>query len=52
MKKQQINCNVFNCKHCDNKKCFCKLESIKVCNCDKDRNKKSTMCDSFEKENN
>lgn len=30
-----IKCNVSNCKHNDNDKCVCKLDSIKVsCSCD------------------
>ena len=31
---QNINCNVFECKHCNCDLEKCKLDEIKVCNCD------------------
>ena len=43
-----IKCNVSNCKHNDNDKCVCKLDSIKVscsgCDC---TNKEETICESY-----
>ena len=45
-----IKCNVSNCKHNDNDKCVCKLDSIKVsCSCDgcDCTNKEETICESY-----
>ena len=50
-KKQQIACSVHDCRHCDCEDDCCKLESIRVCNCDGDGEKEYTMCDSYDKEN-
>lgn len=46
-KKQIIKCNVYDCKHCDVENIVCSLKEIKVCNCNHDSNKQSTMCDSY-----
>lgn len=48
---QNINCNVFECKHCNCDLEKCKLNEIKVCNCDciKSKVKEETMCASYEK---
>ncbi len=46
-KEQKIKCDVFDCKHCDCESSCCSLNEIKVCNCNNDRDKESTMCDSY-----
>ncbi len=45
---KQIKCSVLSCKHYCSK--HCKLEKIKVCNCEDEEadDASSTMCDSFE----
>ena len=48
-KKQKINCDVFDCKHCNCDDCLCELEKIRVCNCNYNCDKESTMCDSYDK---
>ena len=45
--KQNIKCDVECCKHYDCK--CCGLDEIKVCNCENNKIKESTMCDNFEK---
>lgn len=50
MKKQKIDCTVFDCKYCDCDMECCKLGKIKVCNCADDKDKESTMCDSYKKD--
>ena len=52
MKKQKINCLVYDCKHCDCDCDLCKLDKIDVCNCADSESKEATMCDSYEKEEN
>lgn len=47
--KKQINCSVYDCKHCNCECDKCKLEEIKVCNCEGCGEKKTTMCDSYKK---
>ena len=46
-KKQNIKCNVFDCKFCDVENISCNLKEIKVCNCSHNNNKESTMCSSY-----
>lgn len=48
-KNQKINCDVFDCKHCNCDDCLCELEKIRVCNCNYNCDKESTMCDSYDK---
>ena len=50
MKKQKINCRVYDCKYCDCDCNICNLDSIEVCNCSNDHKKEATMCDSYKKE--
>lgn len=50
--KQNIKCNVFNCKHCNCDNCICELNEIKICNCNDSKDKESTMCDSYKKRKN
>lgn len=47
--KQYIKCEVFDCKYCNEDEECCKLEEIKVCNCNDSKDKESTMCDSYDK---
>ena len=47
--KQQINCSVHDCKHCDCEKDCCSLKEIHVCNCHGEDKKETTMCDSYDK---
>lgn len=51
MKKQKINCRVYDCKYCNNECDLCKLDAIEICNCASDETKEATMCDSYKKEN-
>ena len=46
-KKQKIECDVHDCKHCDCDCDECTLKSIKVCNCHGCGVKENTMCDSY-----
>lgn len=46
-KKQKIECDVHDCKHCDCDCDECTLKSIKVCNCHGCGEKETTMCDSY-----
>ena len=46
-KSQKIECNVFDCKHCNCDDCVCNLKEIKVCNCGHNEDKESTMCNSY-----
>lgn len=45
--KQTIKCDVYNCKYCDLEESFCSLNEIKVSNCNKNKEKEGTMCDSY-----
>lgn len=47
--KQNIKCSVEACKHLNCEDYKCKLNEIKVCNCNSGEEKEATMCDSFEK---
>lgn len=47
-KRQIINCNVFDCKHCDVDKIMCNLKEIKIASSNFHNNKQSTMCDNYE----
>lgn len=44
----KVGCHVYDCKHCNCSEEFCTLDVIDVCNCSKDHDKESTMCNSFE----
>ena len=47
--KQNIDCNVFNCIHCNEAEEKCMLSRIKIQRQTKDANKeKETFCESFE----
>ena len=48
---QKIKCNVYDCSHCNCDHKECKLKEIKVCNCNDNKNKEATMCDSYKKRN-
>lgn len=54
MKKetQKIECNVFDCKHCNCDDCVCNLKEIKICHCAHNEDKESTMCDSYKQRKN
>ena len=45
--KQIIKCNVYDCKFCDVDNIACNLKEIKVCNCNHNNDKESTMCNSY-----
>lgn len=47
--KQNIKCNVKDCKHCNCDKNECTLKEIKVCSCDDECHKEGTMCDNYKK---
>lgn len=47
--EQTIACSVHDCKHCDCSCDKCRLKEIKVCNCNGDGNKETTMCNSYNK---
>lgn len=49
---KKIKCNVYDCSFCNCKHELCKLDEIKVCNCNDEPKKEATMCDSFKKRNN
>lgn len=49
MKKQKINCQVYDCKYCNCEDDICNLDAIKVCNCNDEKKKEATMCDSYKK---
>lgn len=49
--KQKICCSVHDCKFCNCKQNCCSLNKIEVCNCGQDKDKKATMCNSYEKNN-
>ena len=51
-KKNKINCDVHECKHCDKEEEKCTLDEIKVSKSNDDNEKEDTMCDSFEHEEN
>lgn len=46
-KKQNIKCNVFDCKFCDVDNTSCNLRQIKVSNSSHNNTKESTMCSSY-----
>ena len=51
MSKKKINCNVVNCKFNDDEEYLCCLDDIEIsctCNNEKCKNKKETICNSFE----
>ena len=45
--KQNIKCDVYDCKHCDLEVECCSLREIKVSNCNQNKEKEATMCDSY-----
>ncbi len=47
--KQKINCNVYDCKHCNCEMEVCKLPAINVASYGKGFEKTSTICDSYKK---
>lgn len=47
--KQMIKCNVYDCSHCDVGSDCCSLKEIRVCNCNDNKDKESTMCNSYDK---
>ena len=49
MKKQIINCSVYDCSFCNREKDKCELEEIKVSNQNNSKNKTGTMCASYKK---
>ena len=51
MKKQVINCSVYECVFCNHDNELCKLNEIKVENQSSSKSKKGTMCASFKKRN-
>ena len=46
-KKQNIKCNVYDCKFCDVDNIACNLKEIKVSNSSHNNTKESTMCSSY-----
>ncbi len=50
--KQEIGCEVHDCKFCDCHDNCCSLEKIEVCNCGHDHEKEATMCNSYQKRDN
>lgn len=46
---QSIKCSVYDCEHCNCDFNMCRLKEIKVSNCANNKDKESTMCDSFKK---
>lgn len=48
-KKQSINCDVHDCKHCECSENVCALHEIKVCSCSPEEEKEATMCNSYKK---
>lgn len=49
--KQNINCNVHDCKHCNKENSKCLLDEIKICSCGDENKKENTMCNNYKKEN-
>ena len=45
--KQTIKCDVYDCKNCIVEDMCCNLKEIKVSNCNKNKEKEATMCDSY-----
>lgn len=52
VEKQTIHCSVHNCDFCNEQENHCKLDEIKVCNCNPASEKEATMCDSFKEREN
>jgi len=48
MKKQIINCSVYDCLFCNRKQDICELKEIKVAHSNSKSEKEATMCASFE----
>jgi len=48
-KEQKINCDVFDCKHCNCDDEKCNLNEIRVSCCNSREKKESTICDSYER---
>jgi len=46
--KQNIKCDVYDCRYCDIKDMCCSLKEIKVSNCNSNKEKEATMCASYE----
>ena len=49
MKKQVINCSVYDCEFCNRNHDKCELNEIKVANQSEEMSKKGTMCASYKK---
>lgn len=49
MYNENIDCTVKDCKYCECNKNKCKLNCIKIANCNNKKNKESTMCVSYKK---
>lgn len=47
--KQIIHCTVHDCHYCNDIHNCCEKKEIKVCNCENEKKKEATMCDSFKK---
>ena len=45
--RQNIKCDVYNCKFCDIENICCSLREIKVSNSNNNKEKESTMCASY-----
>ena len=45
--RQTIKCVVYDCKNCDVEEMCCNLREIKVSNCNKNKEKEATMCESY-----
>ena len=46
--KQNIKCDVYDCKYCDLENSHCNLKEIKISNCNNDKEKEATMCASYD----
>lgn len=45
--KQNIRCEVTDCKHCDIENVCCNLKEIKISNCNNNKEKEATMCSNY-----
>ena len=45
--KQNIRCEVADCKHCDIENVCCNLKEIKISNCNSNKEKEATMCENY-----
>lgn len=49
--KQTINCDVHDCYYCNCESNCCSLKEIKISNCNNNKNKEATICDSYNRKN-